>query len=81
MRRIIPTTLGRALTFRMLTPDKPPTPTAHSIAQDLLDSGLKDDELFDAMWSWQNTAGIEPFTIYQEYKQLTEHQPEEQRHS
>lgn len=77
-----------ALLTRMLSPEhrakrrgkdagatsEPAKVTAQSIARHLLDQGLEQDELFDAMWTWQYDTGIEPSAIYEQYKQLREHQ-------
>jgi hypothetical protein len=44
--------------------------TAKTIAQDLYDAGLQDEELFTAMWDWHDTTGIETRDMYTHYKAL-----------
>lgn len=55
-------------------PGKSAMVTAQSIARQLLDQRLGQDELFDAMWTWHYDTAIEPSAIYERYKQLREHQ-------
>lgn len=44
--------------------------TAETIARQLLDEGLEGEELFQAMWDWHDTTGIETRDMFAHYKTL-----------